>query len=201
MRTPNVCTAPATHGRIVSTNFASPGASTSSCRIRREENHFIFAVGTNYHLCAKTLNGSKMFTLHAFSWVTSAFLFCGSGEISALGAAENMGVSPRGARPCSRTKHKAERSPQTPAQVLDLTPFNLIYSLTFASESSLGLPQRSDCDRLPSRCFVQNISHKITQRCLHSNLLITSLLSQKPLTAPHAPVVQTPIIRASRMVG
>src|SRR5690242_20744262 len=133
MRTPFVCTAPATHGRIVSSNPKALGASTSSRRMRREENHFIFAVGTKHHLCARNLHGRKMFTPYPFSRIRSGVLFCGSGEISALGAAENMGVSPRGARPCSRTKHKAERSPQTAAQVLDLTLFNLIYPLTAGS--------------------------------------------------------------------
>ena len=64
MKTPNVCTAPTTHGRIVSSNPKALGASTSSRRIRREENHFIFAVGTKHHLCARNLHGRKMFTLH-----------------------------------------------------------------------------------------------------------------------------------------
>jgi hypothetical protein len=86
MKSPNVCTEPSTHGRIVSSNLQPlggstssrnsvlspqssvlipPGASTSLRRIRREENHFISAVGTNYHLCAGTRYGSKMFTLHS----------------------------------------------------------------------------------------------------------------------------------------
>src|SRR3954465_10575438 len=63
MKTPDVCTEPATYRRIVSSNPQPLGASTSSRRIRREENHFIFAVGTRHHLCARTRYGSKMFTL------------------------------------------------------------------------------------------------------------------------------------------
>jgi hypothetical protein len=59
----NVCTEPITHRRIVSSNPEALGASTSSRRIRREENHFIFAVGTKHHLCARNLQHSKMLTL------------------------------------------------------------------------------------------------------------------------------------------
>jgi hypothetical protein len=64
MRAPHVCTEPATHRRIVSLNPKALGASSSSRRIRREENHFIFAVGTNYHLYARNLPDGRMFTLH-----------------------------------------------------------------------------------------------------------------------------------------
>jgi hypothetical protein len=62
MRKPAVCTKPIPYGRIVSTTFAPLGA--SSRRIRGDEYHFIFAVGTKHHLCGRNLHGSKMFTLH-----------------------------------------------------------------------------------------------------------------------------------------
>jgi prepilin-type N-terminal cleavage/methylation domain-containing protein/prepilin-type processing-associated H-X9-DG protein len=79
MKSPYVCTEITNYGRIVSLNPKALGASTSSRTIRPlatlatlatfhvvardEENHFIFAVGTNYHLCATTRYGRKMFTL------------------------------------------------------------------------------------------------------------------------------------------
>src|SRR3954470_20303256 len=64
MKSPNVCTEAANRGRIVSSNPKALGASTSSRRIRRKENHFIFAVGTKHHISDMHLHGSKMFTLH-----------------------------------------------------------------------------------------------------------------------------------------
>jgi hypothetical protein len=161
MRTPYVCTELSTNGRIVSSNSQPPGAtpgpttpfldrfysvpsprpsvlippaaSTSSGRIRREENHFIFAVGTKHHLCARNLNGSKMFTPYPFSRIRSGLLFCGSGKILASGKAENARLYPRGSSSLSTTPHQAKRFPQTPTQVLDLTLINLIYSLTKGS--------------------------------------------------------------------
>jgi hypothetical protein len=129
MKPPIVCTAPTTHGRIVSLNPKALGASTSSRRIRREENHLIFAVGTNYHLCARTRYGRKMFTHYSFSRISSGVLFCGSGKILASGKAENASLYPRGSRSLSTTPHQSKRFPQTPAQVLDLILINLIYSL------------------------------------------------------------------------
>jgi hypothetical protein len=63
MRTPKVCTESTSHGRTVSLNPKALGATTSSRRIRREENHFIFAVETKHRQCARNLQDSKMFTL------------------------------------------------------------------------------------------------------------------------------------------
>jgi hypothetical protein len=63
MKSPNVCTAATTCGRIVSTTFAPAGA--SSRWIRREEYHFISSVGTHPHLCVRNGYDSKMFTLHS----------------------------------------------------------------------------------------------------------------------------------------
>jgi hypothetical protein len=65
MRTRYVCTEPTTYGRIVSLNPKALSATTSSRRIRGDKNHFIFAVGTKHHLCARNLQDSKMFTLHS----------------------------------------------------------------------------------------------------------------------------------------
>src|SRR4051812_13236916 len=141
MRTPQVCTEPATHRRIVSLNPKALGASTSSRRIRREENHFIFAVGTKHHLCASNLQGSKKFRPYSFSRIRSGVLFCGSGKILASGKAENASLYPHGSSSLSTTPHQAKRFPQTPTQVLDLTLINLIYSLTAGSNfySALSL--------------------------------------------------------------
>jgi hypothetical protein len=87
MNARQVCTGPTNYGRIVSLNSQPPGATScptapfldpsghsprpsvliplgaSSRRIRGDEYHFIFTVGTKDHLCARTLYGSKMFTL------------------------------------------------------------------------------------------------------------------------------------------
>jgi hypothetical protein len=63
MKAQNVCTVPTTHRGIVSFNSKALGATTSSRRIRGDENHFIFVVGTKHHLCARNSHGTKMFTL------------------------------------------------------------------------------------------------------------------------------------------
>jgi hypothetical protein len=146
MKAPNVCTATTTHRRIVSLSPKALGASTSSRRMRREENHLIFAVRTKYHLCAETRYGSKMFTRYPFSRIRSAVLFCGSGKILASGKAENARLYPRGSSSLSTTPHQAKRFPQTPAQVLDLILISLIYSLTAVSSfySVLGISAGSN---------------------------------------------------------
>jgi hypothetical protein len=185
MRTPHVCTETTTHGRIVSSNPQALGASTSSRRIRREENHFFFAVGTNYHLCAWNHHGSKMFTPYPFSRIGSGVLFCGSGEISVLGAAENMGASPRGARPCSRTKHKAERFPQTPAQVLDLMRINLFYSLTRGSSfHSVKWPsaKTSQSFRLSFALFGFFMVNPLFKSAFRNRLCVHAALDYRPLS-------------------
>jgi hypothetical protein len=61
MRTPYVCTAPTTHGRIVTSHPLAVGA--SSPRTRGDEYPFISSVGTNHHRRAMNFHGSKMFTL------------------------------------------------------------------------------------------------------------------------------------------
>jgi hypothetical protein len=140
------------------------------------------------------LNGSKMFTLHAFSWVTSAFLFCGSGKILASGKAENASSYPGGSSSFSTTPHQAKRFPQTPAQVLDLIHISPIYPLTAASsfrirtsfhvEKSLGSSAKTHKSQTSLLCDAR--SHKSHIKSLNVNEFFCATSSHQTRNASNS---------------
>jgi hypothetical protein len=84
------------------------------------------------------------------------FLLCGSGEILVSGKAENASLYPHGSSSLSRTPHQAKISPQTPAQVLDLTLINLFYSLTKGSNFPIRIQKSKIKNVLRALDFLRN---------------------------------------------
>src|SRR5690349_1252430 len=142
MITPDVCTEPTTHRRIVSLNPKALGASTSSRRIRREENHFIFAVGTKHHLCARTHYGRKMFTLllQVLDLILFNLFYPFSGTI--LERSESPAHSSYKPIVEPRRRYPVVKAGVVPkSEWAEVTLINLIYSLTAGSKVPLKNPK------------------------------------------------------------
>jgi hypothetical protein len=205
MNARQVCTSPTNYGRIVSSNPKALGASTSSRRIRREENHFIFVVATNYHLCAMNLHGRKMLTLHLQLLDLALFNLFYPFSRTILERSESPAHSSYKLIVEPRRRHPVVKAVIVPkSEWAVVTLINLFYCLTAGSILYSVLSQSFRLSFAPFVLFVVNPLLKSAFRnrlCAHERPVYRHCFSRQRTAIKWAPILQDLGSQLSRIIG